>query len=65
MMKGRIAIYDRDPKTWRSRGKKRRQQPDVPTIITGVRSPKEIDRAKRIAKLPYWSKWDEQNRNDQ
>jgi hypothetical protein len=34
MMKGAIAIPDVDPKTWRSRGRKKRKQPAVATIVT-------------------------------
>jgi hypothetical protein len=35
MIRGRIAIPDVDPKTWRSRGrKKRKQQPAVAAIVT-------------------------------
>jgi hypothetical protein len=51
MIRGNIAIPDRDPKTWRSRGRKRRPQPDIPTIIEGVKSPAEIKRDKRIRRL--------------
>src|ERR1700750_1602475 len=34
MIRGRIAIPDVDPKTWRSRGRKRRKQPAVAAIVT-------------------------------
>ena len=38
----------------RSRPKRKRELPaDMPTIIEGVRSPQEIAKAKRIAKLPW------------
>jgi hypothetical protein len=38
----------------RSRSKRERKFPaDMPTIIEGVRSPQEIAKAKRIAKLPW------------
>ena len=53
MMKGRIAIPGKDPKSWRSRGRKRKPAQDIPAIIEGVRSPQEIAKAKRIAKLPW------------
>lgn len=54
MIKGNIAIPDIEPKTWRSKGrKKRRPQPDVPAIIVGVKSPKEIAKEKRRTKLPW------------
>jgi mono/diheme cytochrome c family protein len=48
---GRIAVPDNNPKTWRSRGRKRRPQPDLPTIIEGVKSPAEIAREKRRQRL--------------
>jgi hypothetical protein len=53
MMKGRIAIPGRDPKTWRAKGRKRKSATvaDVPVILEGVRSPAEIARAKRRAPL--------------
>jgi hypothetical protein len=47
MIRGRIAIPDKDPKTWRSRGRKRKPSRDIPTIIENVRSPQEIAREKR------------------
>jgi hypothetical protein len=34
MIRGRIAIPDVDPKTWRSCGRKRRKQPAVAAIVT-------------------------------
>ena len=43
MIRGRIAIPDKDPKSWRSRGHKRKPAVDVPTIIEGVKSPAEIN----------------------
>ncbi len=53
MMKGNIAISNVDPKTWRSRGRKRKSAAAlaVPTIIEGVKSPQEIKREKRIRRL--------------
>jgi hypothetical protein len=52
MMKGNIAIPGKNPKSWRSRGRKRKpSSPDVPTIIEGVKSPQEIAREKRRAPL--------------
>jgi len=42
MVRGNIAIPDKDPKSWRSRGRKRRPARAVPTIIEGVKSPAEI-----------------------
>ena len=51
MIRGNIAIPNKDPKSWRSRGRKRRPQPDIPTIIEGVKSPAEIKRDKRIRRL--------------
>jgi hypothetical protein len=51
MIRGNIAIPDRDPKTWRSRGRKRKPALAVPTIIEGVKSPAEIKRDKRIRRL--------------
>jgi len=52
MIKGCIAIPSVDPKTWRSRGRKRKQTLDIPRIIE-AKSPKEIEREKRRAKLPW------------
>ena len=38
----------------RPRPKRKRELPaDIPTIIENVRSPQEIERAKRRAKLPW------------
>jgi hypothetical protein len=52
MIRGNIAIPDKDPKTWRSRGRKRKPAAqDIPTIIEGVKSPAEIKRDKRIRRL--------------
>jgi len=52
MIRGRIAIPDKDPKTWRSRSRKRKPaQSAVPTIIEGVKSPQEIARDRRIRRL--------------
>ena len=33
MIRGRIAIPDRDPKTWRSKGRKRKPQPAIASAI--------------------------------
>jgi hypothetical protein len=33
MIRGRIAIPDKDPKTWHSRGRKKRKQPAVASAI--------------------------------
>jgi hypothetical protein len=52
MIRGNIAVPDKDPQSWRARSLKRKPAtPDVPTIIEGVKSPQEIAKAKRIAKL--------------
>jgi hypothetical protein len=51
MIKGNIAIPDKDPKSWRSRGRKRKLAQDIPTIIQGVKSPAELKREKRIRRL--------------
>jgi hypothetical protein len=51
MIKGNIAIPDKDPKSWRSRGRKRKPPLAVPTIIEGVKSPQEIKREKRRRRL--------------
>jgi hypothetical protein len=51
MIRGNIAIPDKDPETWRSRGRKRKPALAVPTIIEGVKSPAEIKRDKRIRRL--------------
>jgi hypothetical protein len=48
---GKIAVPDKDPKTWRGRGRKRKPAQDVPTIIEGVKSPAEIKREKRRRRL--------------
>jgi hypothetical protein len=48
---GNIAIPDRDPKSWRAKGRKRKPAQAVPTIIEGVKSPAEIKRDKRIKRL--------------
>lgn len=50
-MKGRIAIPDKDPRTWRGRDRKRKPMEAVQTIIAiieGVESPQEIKRDRRI-----------------
>jgi hypothetical protein len=57
VIKGRIAIPSVDPKSWCSRGRKRRPAHDVPTIIEGVRSPQEIKREKRRAPLTDRMSW--------
>jgi hypothetical protein len=49
MIRGNLAIPDKDPKSWRSRGCKPAQ--DIPTIIDGVKSPQQIARDKRIKRL--------------
>jgi hypothetical protein len=54
MMEGRIAITDKDPKAWRSRGRKRKPMQAVLTmiaIIEGVKSPQEIKQDRRIRRL--------------
>jgi hypothetical protein len=51
MIRGRIAIPDKDPKTWRAKARKRKHTVAVPTIIEGVRSPQEIKREKRRKRL--------------
>jgi hypothetical protein len=51
VIRGRIAIPDKDPKTWRSRDRKRKPAQDVPVILDKLRSVQEIERAKRRAKL--------------
>ena len=33
MIRGRIAVPDRDPKTWRSKGRKKRPQPAIASAI--------------------------------
>jgi hypothetical protein len=53
VIRGNIAIPDRDPRTWRSRGRKRKHPELVCGRIVEARSPAEIARAKRIAKLPW------------
>ena len=53
MIRGNIAIPGKDPGSWRSRGRKRKSALAVPTIIEGVKSPQEIAKAKRTAKLPF------------
>jgi hypothetical protein len=53
VIRGRIAIPDKDPKTWRSRDRKRKPAQDVPVILDKLRSVQEIERAKRRAKLPW------------
>jgi hypothetical protein len=48
----KIAVYERDPKSWR---KRKPTHPDLPTIIEGVKSPQEIaqeKRRRRIIPLP-------------
>jgi|1186.fasta_scaffold22227_3 hypothetical protein len=46
MIRGRIAIPDRDPKTWRAKGRKKRPQPAIasaivtPAKVTGLDAPK-------------------------
>ena len=42
MIRGRIAIPDKDPKSWRAKGRKRKPAQDIPAIIEGVKSPQEI-----------------------
>jgi hypothetical protein len=51
MIKGNIAIPDKDPKTWRAKGRKRKLALAVPTIIEGVKSPAEVKRDKHIRRL--------------
>lgn len=51
MIRGNIAIPDKDPKTWRSRGRRRKPSVPVPTIIEGVKSPEQIKRDQRIKRL--------------
>jgi hypothetical protein len=54
MMKGRIAIPDQDPKTWRAKGRKPKPAADMPRIVE-AKSPAEIAREKRrrrIIQLP-------------
>ncbi len=51
MIRGNIAIPDKDPKSWRGKRRKPKPAVDGPTIIDGIRSPQEIAKAKRIAKL--------------
>jgi|SRR5690349_8739903 hypothetical protein len=43
MMKGRIAIHDRDPKTWRAKGRKPKQ-PAVTSAIVTATAPKKRQR---------------------
>jgi hypothetical protein len=52
MIRGNIAIPDVDPKTWRSRGRKRKQPALVCGRIVEAKSPAEIDRDRRRLKLP-------------
>jgi hypothetical protein len=53
VIRGNIAIPS--PKSLRrSRPKRKRELPaDLPTIIEGVKSPREIDREKRRQRLPW------------
>jgi hypothetical protein len=52
MIHGNIAIPS--AKSLRRFPKRKRELPaDIPTIIEGVRSPQEIAKAKRLAKLPW------------
>ena len=51
MICGRIAIPDKDPKSWRAKGRKRKPAQAVPTIIENVRSPQEIAREKRRRRI--------------
>jgi hypothetical protein len=37
MIRGNIAIVDKDPKSWRSRSRKREPAADIPIIIEGVK----------------------------
>jgi hypothetical protein len=52
MIRGNIAIPDRDPKTWRAKGRKRKPAQAVPTIIENVPTPAEIAKERRRLKLP-------------
>jgi hypothetical protein len=52
MIRGNIAIPGKDPKSWRSRGRKRKPAAqNIPTIIERVKSPQEIARDTRIRRL--------------
>jgi hypothetical protein len=55
---GRIAIPDRDPKTWRACGRKRKQSElACGRILENVRSPAAIAREKRRHVDPFvWTK---------
>jgi hypothetical protein len=51
LIRGRIAIPNVDPKSWRVKGRKRKPAIAVPTIIENVRSPQEIAREKRRRRI--------------
>ena len=51
MIRGNIAIPDRDPKTWRAKVRKRKPAIVVPVILESVRSPAEIAREKRRRRI--------------
>jgi hypothetical protein len=52
VIKGNIAIPDVDPRTWRSRCRKRKQPALVCGRIVEAKSPAEIDRDRPRLKLP-------------
>jgi hypothetical protein len=53
VIRGNIAIPDVDPRSWRSRGRKRKQPELTCGRIVEARSPQQIAKAKRRQALPW------------
>jgi hypothetical protein len=49
MIRGRIAIHERDPKSWRAKGRKSKPAPDLPRIVEA----KSPAKSKRLSGNAY------------